>query len=218
MNKRPFKLTEQMIKIWKACVIDYLNRTLQRASSGALVTIGELKAALLTDGVLNARYMYKGQYLVQPNFPITEALYLKSGFAKLYTIDPDTGKEILYYVWEPDSVIIMYAAFMEQLPNHKYYIRLLTDCELVSISNFSMTGIYEVHSIAYKLTSKILCDKTERRMQQTTILSMTDKRRRYCVFKKEFPRLDEVLTIKEIGGFINVDESTVRLARSICPE
>lgn len=208
MAKKPFKLTDEMIRCWKECTIAYLEKLLDKP-------LGPLANTLMQERALTARFRKKGHYLLEPDQPVLDAHYLKKGFVKLYTIDPDTGKEKLFYAWEAGSIVVLYKAFREKLSNDKFYIRLMTDCELVSITRFWMDEVYNTHPTAHLLTEKMLGLKTERRMAQTDILTMIDKKRRYLTFRRKFPQLAEVMTVAEICGFINVTESTIREAKKI---
>jgi hypothetical protein len=215
MKKKPFKLTEQLIKIWKDAVITYLKGLYSNFPK-------ELEEMLLLPDVLNPVYKYRGELLLQPGIKVTKAYYLKKGLAKLYSIDGETGFPKLFYIWDAASIVVLYKAFREKLPNDEFYIELMEDSELVSISNFWMDDVYEAHPVAHELTGKILSMKTERRMLQTDILTMVDKKRRYCAFKKKFPELFEEgkprLSNEEICAFINISESTLLESRKICPD
>jgi hypothetical protein len=214
MRKKPFKLTEQRKHELKAATVDYLKGISPRPING-------LEQALMAPGALSPRPMRKGSLLLQPHMMANEAFFLL-GFAKLYSIDPDKGEELIFFIWEPGTIVVMFKEFKEKLPMGDYYIELMTDAELVSITNFCMEGIYEQHSVAYELTEKILTMKTERSMKQVELLLMTDKKRRYCVFKDKFPGLFVDgkcrLSNAEICGFLGITESTLKEARKLCPD
>jgi hypothetical protein len=77
MKRKLFKLTEQMIEIWKQCVIDYLTQLYGKP-------LGELVEALLAPGALTPKFRPKGYILQEPESLVFEAHYLKCGLAKLY--------------------------------------------------------------------------------------------------------------------------------------
>jgi CRP-like cAMP-binding protein len=215
MIKKPFKLTEAQILEWKQSVVDYLRSLLPES-----ISMGELALVLMS--TLKPHFKRKGYLLLQPDMLMTEAHYLRKGLIKLYCIDAATGEERIGYIWEAGSIVVLLKAFRERLPNEVYYIELMEDSELVSISNFCMDDIYGEHTVAHELTQRILGLKWERKLLQTEILLMVDKKMRYCVFKQKFPEFFEDgksrLSNKEIYGFIGITKSTLTDARLLCPD
>jgi hypothetical protein len=214
MRKKPFKLTEQRKHELKTATVDYLR--------GLHSPINELEYALMAPRALAARFRVAGTILLEPESMVSEAHYLHSGLAILYSIDALTGDPKLLYVWEEKTIIVLYEEFKEKLPSGEYYIELIEDSELVSITNFCMDAIYDKHTVAYLLTQKILNMQTKRRFMQTDILLMVDKKLRYCVLKRTFPGLFTDgkcrLSNDQICGFIGIKESTLLEARKVCPD
>ncbi|ACU03301.1 Crp/Fnr family transcriptional regulator [Pedobacter heparinus] len=200
--KKLSKLTDQMIILWKQCVIDYLERLYGKP-------LKELAEALLMPGALTPRYRRKGYILQYQDMPVFEAHYLKSGLVKLYSIDAQSGAEKIFYIWEPDSVIVMYEEFRENLPSGDYFIELITDCELVSITNMCMEGIYEQHPAAHDLTHKITSQQKRRNWQQMNILLTPAKSNRFAMFEQRFPGLRGKLSNDEICSFIGIGVATL---------
>ena len=196
-----------MIKIWKECVIDYLTRLYGKP-------LGDLVTALMTPGALTPRPRSKGYILQEPGALVFEAHYLKTGLAKLYSIDERTGAEKIFYIWEEDSIIVMYKEFRESLPSDDYFIELIEDSELVSITNFCMEGIYEQHTVAHHLTNLILAEKKKRMMAQMNILLTPSKSNRFTLFEEKFPGLKGRLSNDEVCGFIGVSPSTLNNSKN----
>ena len=214
MKKLPLKLTEEMIKIWKQCVIDYLTKLYGKPIPG-------LAEALMEPGVLEPMFKYKGEFLLKPGEKVMHAWYLKKGMAKLFTYD-EHGEAKIFYIWNADSIIVLYKAFRERLPSQDCYIQLMEDSELVSITSMSMDDIYAEHTAAHELTTKILYMKTEQRDLLTGILKMTDKLRRYCVLKQKFSWLFVNgkcrLSNEEICSLIDISITCLKRAKKICPD
>jgi len=204
MKKLPLKLTEEMIKIWKQCVIDYLQGLLGRP-------LGPLETALLLPGVLKPSYKDKGSFLLIPYMNATEAHYLKKGSAKLYVI-AENGKQKIFYIWKENEIIVLHKSFRERLPNDRYYIEMMEDSEVVSITNFCMDSIYAEHITAHDLTQKIVNLKTERRIDQLDML-LTEKSDRYTIFVERFPDFYLRMSNEEICGFIGINETTLKESR-----
>lgn len=202
MKKQPFKLTEQLIKLWKECVIAYLQKLYGKP-------LGDLENALMAPGVLIPRYKPRHSFLLEPNTPVTEAHYLKSGMAKLYAYDDKSGQPKIFYIWEPGSIIVLYKEFRENLPHADYYIELTEDSEVISITSFCMEEIYEVHSVAYLLTQKILGEMKKRMLLQMDILLTPAKSDRYALFEDRFPGLRGRLSNEEVCGFIGISMATL---------
>jgi hypothetical protein len=208
MKKRLTKLTEEMIQQWKTCVIDYLERLLMGKP------LPELAQALLAPRALTPRPKPKGYMLQEPDSPVFEAHYLKNGLAKLYSIDEQSGAQKIFYIWEADSIIVMYEEFKEDLPSGDYYIELMEDSELVTITNFCMAGIYAQHSAAHDLTHKIINEQKRRMLQQTNILLTPTKSNRYAMLWTMFPGLRGRLSNEEICGFIGIGHATLVNSKS----
>ena len=210
-RRRIVPLSPEMILTWKLSCVAYLRQLYGKP-------IAELEAALMASGVLTPRKRLKGYLLLEPGMLVSEAYYLRAGLVKLYSVDARSGEEKILYFWEADSIIVLHRAFIEKLPNEEFYIEVMEDSELVSVSNFCMDDIYGEHTVAHELTQKILNLKTERRLLQTEILLMVDKKLRYCVFKQKFPELKGRLSNGEICGFIGITESTLTEARKLYPD
>lgn len=209
-KRRIVPLSPEMCTVWKQSCVDYLKRLYGKP-------MPELEAALMTPGVLIPRERLKGYLLLEPGMLVSEAYYLRTGLVKLYNIDARSGEEKILYFWEADSIIVLHKAFTEKLPNEEFYIEVIEDSELVSVSNFCMDDIYGEHTVAHELTQKILNLKTERRLLQTDILLMVDKKLRYKILKEKFPALKGRLSNVEICGFIGITESTLTEARKLYP-
>lgn len=201
MKKKLFKLTEQRKHELKQATVDYLR--------GLHSEINELEYALMAPGALTARFRVAGTMLLEPESLVSEAHYLHSGLAILYTIDARSGLMKIFYIWEENSVIVLYEEFKEKLPNGDYFIMLIEDAEMVSISNFCMDNIYDKHTVAYLLTQKIINEQTSRRMMQTDILLMESKAARQEAFEQKFPNLKGRLTWDQKCAFLGVKRSTL---------
>ncbi len=199
-------LTDEMILQWKQSTVDYL-KTLYKKP------LNELEYALMSPGFLKPQFKFKGTLLLEPDMPVNQAWYLRKGLAILYVIDPNAAFQGIYYIWDTDSIIVLYQEFIEQLPNRAFYIELIEDCELVSVSSPTMGGIYKEHTVAHVLTGKILNEQTERRMMQTEILMMP-KLDRLAVFEEKFPKLRGRLTNDQICAFIGIKPSTLTYSRN----
>lgn len=210
MKKQPLILTDVMILEWKRSTVDYLKALYGRP-------LNELEMALMTPGVLVPFFSEKGTKLVRPGLPVNQAYYLRKGLVKLYYYD-DNGAEQILYIWNAGSIVVLFKTFREKLPNVEFYIALMEDSELVSVSSLDMDGIYKEHTVAYELTQKILGLKTDRRTLHTRILQMVDKKQRYCKFKKLFPELfwEGVcrLTNEEICNFIGISMATLTISKN----
>jgi|GEM_PF-1295731 len=214
MKKLPFQLTEELIRTWKQCVIDYLTKLYGKPIPG-------LAEALMEPGVLEPMYAYKGEFLLKPGQKAMKAYYLKKGRAKLYYYN-ESAEQIICYIWEADSIIVMYKKFRKKLPNGRYYIEMMEDSELVAVTNLDMDGIYAEHTVAHDLTTTILSMKADRRNKHLEILQMKDKKRRYCRFKELFPGLfansEYRLSAEEICSFIDISTTCLKAAKKICAD
>lgn len=201
MRKKPFKLTEQRKHELKEATVNYLR--------GLHSPINELEYALMAPGALNPRPRLSGTILLEPESMVSEAHYLHNGLAILYTIDAHSGLMKIFYIWEEDSIVVLYEEFKEKLPNGDYYIMLIEDAEMVSISNFCMDNIYDQHMVAYLLTQKIINEQISRRMMHTDILLMESKTARLAAFERKFPNLKGRLTWEQKCAFLGVKKSTL---------
>nr|WP_294871240.1 Crp/Fnr family transcriptional regulator [uncultured Pedobacter sp.] len=207
MKKRKLiVLTDEMILLWKQSTIDYL-KTL------SVKPLNKLELTLMLPGYLRPQFKLKGSILLEPGMLINEAWYLRKGLAILYTIEPKTGLMSIYYIWEANSIIVLHDAFVEQVLNQEFYIELIEDCELVGISNLTMSEIYEEERVVHVLIQKILNLQTERMMMQLEIL-MLPKTERPDAFTAMFPGLRGRLSNGEVCGFTGIKLSTLGYTRS----
>nr|WP_068892538.1 hypothetical protein [Pedobacter panaciterrae] len=209
MARRSFKpIDEQMSFEWRQATVDYLKSLIK----GIL----DLEAALMQPGTLKPSYGGKKDFLLIPGKPAWEAHFLKTGLAKLFTIDEKTGKETILYLWKEGEIIVLHKQFVERLPNEDLYIQLIEDAELVTITNFRMDDIYDDHGVARDLTIMILNAQIERREEQMKILMMTEKCNRYCAFKKVFDKFWFRLGNEDICAFLGINLSTLKESKKNC--
>jgi hypothetical protein len=205
-KRKPIVLTDEMILQWKQSTVGYL-----KGLYGA--PLNELEFALMSPGYLRPQFKRKGSFLLEPGMLVDEAWYLRKGLAILYGFDRKTESMNIYYIWEADSIIVLYKEFIEQLPNEAFYIELVEDCELVGVSNPTMSGIYKEHTVAHVLTQRILSKQIERRTTQCEILMMPKLERREA-FEERFPNLRGRLSIEQICAFIGIKPSTYGYAKN----
>lgn len=205
-KRKPIVLTEEMVLQWKKSTVDYL-----KGLYGA--PLNELEYALMSQGYLRPQFKRKESFLLEPGMLVNEAWYLRKGLAILYGFERKTESMNIYYIWEADSIIVLYEEFIKQLPNKAFYIELVEDCELVGVSNLTMSGIYEEHTVAHVLTQSILSKQIERRTIQCEILMMPKLDRRKA-FEKRFPDLRGRLSIEQICAFIGIKPSTYGYAKN----
>lgn len=214
MKKRPFKFNEEIISKWKESCLSYLKTYTQTTSDDPI-------AGLFSGMQLIPKFCLKGYKLLEPNVQAAEAFYLKKGSAKLYNIDGRTGEEKIKYIWTGESIIAIFAELVDNKPNEEFYISLMEDSELVSISHFFKADAYKEHTVAFVITQKLMSFKTHKRMLHIDILQMVDKKMRYVELKKKFsdfffPSLR--LSNAEICGFIEISETTLKQARRMDPD
>jgi CRP-like cAMP-binding protein len=209
MARRNFKrIDEQMAYEWRQATVDYLKSLIH----GIL----ELETALMEPGILKPSYGRRNDFLLIPGKPAWEAHFLKTGLAKLFTIDEKTGKEIILYLWKEGEIIVLHKQFVERLPNEDLYIQLIEDAELVTITNFRMDDIYNEHDVASDLTIMILNLQIARREEQMKILMVTEKGNRYCEFKKVFDKIWYRLGNEDTCAFLGINLSTLKESKKSC--
>ncbi len=164
--------------------------------------------------------LFEGELLLRPGMFVDKAYYLKKGLVKMYYYNEE-GQVVLIHIWDAGSIVVLFRKFKINARNHKYYMEAIEDSELVAISSVTMGMIYQKHSYAQELTDQILGIKRMRMEQQTEILQMTDKKRRYVRLKQLFPEFllegEWRLSNEEICAFINVSESTLADAKLAYP-
>lgn len=159
--------------------------------------------------MLRPHYKPNKHMLLDPDMRHNDAIFLRTGLAKLYIINVVTGKQQILYVWIEGEIIVLHKIFRNRLENTRYYIQLIEDAELVSISNDCMDKIYAAYPTAERLTTDILDETNERRMKQLEILSTVDKSCRREMFELLFPEFCYRLSNSDMCAFIGVTESTL---------
>lgn len=148
-------IDEATAYLWKKETVDYL-KTMQAVPE-------PMEADLMM--MLRPHYKFGGHLLLEPDMYHTDALYLKVGMVKLYLLDAASGKQQIIHVWIAGEIITLHRMFVKRLLNTKYYIEVIEDAELVSISNDCMDRIYKDYPAADKLTVDILDEKHEKRLK-----------------------------------------------------
>lgn len=206
-TRKMIRITSEMGLVWKQSCVGYLEELEEKP-------LPELSRALMLPGALTPRFRAKRHILLEPEAMVNEAHYLRNGLAKLYSIDPKTGDEKIFHIWEPNSIIVLYQEFRQNLPNADYYIELVADSELVTITNFCMEGIYDAFPVAHSLTQKIITIKKKRMLMQMDILLTSSKSDRLALFYEKFPGLRAKLSNDEICAFIGISPATLSSSKS----
>ena len=151
----------------------------------------------------------KGHFLLEPEMKHSEASYLRSGIVKLFVLDK-RGRIQNMHVWLPGEIIVLFKYFKKRLLNTKYYLSVIANAELVSISIDNMEYIYEQYAAhAYMLTTEVLAEKSDKRMKLLEIVGSLDKEARPAMFDELFPELRHILTNGERIALLGIGESTL---------
>ena len=203
--KRPFikPIDEATSFLWKSDVVAALKKMepVPRQMEADLITM------------LRPHYKPKGHLLLEPDMYHTDAIYMRIGMVKLYLLDAKSGKQQIIHVWMAGEIITLHRMFIKRLLNTKYYIEIIEDAELVSISNDCMDRIYKDYPAADKLTVDILDEKHEKRLKQQEILSIECKGDRYERFVELFPELVNRLGNEDMCAFLGVSDPTLLRAK-----
>ena len=139
-------IDEATAYLWKKETVDYLK--------GMEEVPEQMEADLMR--MLRPHYKAAGHLLLEPLIHHNDAVYLRKGLVKLYLLDADSGKQQIMHIWVPGEIIVLYKMFRRRLLNIKFYIEVISDAQLVSISNDGMDVIYKAYPAAEKLTLNIL--------------------------------------------------------------
>jgi len=205
MKTNKVKLDPEKILEMKRATVAYLETLYDKVPE-------ELKAQLMLPGVLNASCGAKKTFLLEPGMDASKAYYLHKGLAILYTMSRKKGKKKIFYIWREGEIIVLLKAFRDRLKNKDFYIQLIENSELVSITNLCMDDIYQQHIAAHELTRRINDLKTERRVRQLDIL-MEEKQDRYVLFVSLFPDLYNRLTGEQTCGFIGINPTMLKISK-----
>ena len=204
MPKQTIKLIDgATAHLWKQENIAYL-RTLHEVPES-------LEEELMR--VLRPHYKPKGHLLLEEHTQHTEATFLRSGLVKLFLVNSVTNKEQILHIWTPGHIIVLYQLFRERELNQKYFIKVISPAELVSVGIDQMDKIYSNHPAAEILTVDILSDKSVSRIKLLEILGF-DKKERYSRFVRLFPELVGLLGNDDLCAFLGVCEATLIESRS----
>jgi len=196
-------IDEAMAYLWKKDTVDYL-KTMQQLPEPMVADLMKM---------LRPHYKFSGHLLLEPDMYHTDALYMRVGMAKLYLLDAKSGKQQIIHIWVAGEIILLHRMFIKRLQNTKFYIEMIEDAELVSISNDCMDRIYKDYPAADKLTVDILDEKHEKRLKHQEILSIEYKGDRYGRFVVLFPELVNRLGNEDMCAFLGVSEPTLLRAK-----
>lgn len=188
---------------WKKETVDLLNKIRPVPPQMAVDLIERLRPHIKN----------KGHLLLEPNQSHTEATHIRKGMVKLYVINPRTGKKQTLHIWIENDFVVLYDYFINKVPNMIYYLEVLEDAELISISNISMEYIYNIYPLAFELTTIILSGKSDRKTRLMLILSTQDKKVRLKMLHDLFPEYRGRLSVEEQCQFVGICESTFGRAR-----
>ncbi|RZK68734.1 MAG: Crp/Fnr family transcriptional regulator [Pedobacter sp.] len=194
-------IDEATAYLWKTEVIDSLN------------VLGGIPVAQPMEDDLRSRLKahakLKGHFLLEPDMKHSEASYLRSGIVKLFVLDK-RGRVQNMHVWVPGEIIVLFKYFKKRLLNTRYYLSVIANAEMVSISIDSMDFIYATYPAhAYMLTTEVLAEKSDKRMKLLEIVGSLDKEARPAMFDELFPELRNKLNNGERIALLGIGESTL---------
>ncbi len=160
---------------------------------------------------LNIDKIKKGDYFIQNGKICRKIAYINEGLFRIYYIKD--GIEINTCFCKENSITSSFESFVNNIPS-KEFIQAIENSTLVTISNDSLSKLYEL-SPKWQAVSRLLTEKECLRLSnRATSLSFETAKEKYQYLLTYQPEIIQRVSIQDIASYIGVSRETLSRIRS----
>ncbi len=153
----------------------------------------------------------KGDYLVTAGKTCDRIAYINEGLFRIYYLKD--GIEVNTCFCRENSITSSFESFVNKIPS-KEYIQAIENSTLVTISNDSLSKLYELNP-KWQSVSRLLTEKECLRLSsRATSLSFETAKEKYQNLLASQPEIIQRVSIQDIASYIGVSRETLSRIRS----
>ncbi len=153
----------------------------------------------------------KGDYLVTAGKTCDRIAYINEGLFRIYYLKD--GIEVNICFCRENSITSSFESFVNKIPS-KEYIQAIENSTLVTISNDSLSKLYELNP-KWQSVSRLLTEKECLRLSsRATSLSFEPAKEKYQNLLLYQPEIIQRVSIQDIASYIGVSRETLSRIRS----
>lgn len=144
----------------------------------------------------------KGEYFIEDGTVARSIGFLTDGVIRAFYRNIE-GVEYNKHFFTANTFMAAYSSLITQLPN-LINLQAITDCTLLIANYKAIVQLYEQHHdlerFSRKLSESFFVSKEQREVQIVTL----DADKRYLIFKKEFPGLEQLIPQYHIASYLGI--------------
>lgn len=126
--------------------------------------------------------------------------YLENGFARTYYFD-QTGKEHTLTFYTSNDIIFSYKGFWKE--NTDYYLEVLTESKLLSLTYESLIKLIDQFPETWKLISIFTRQRYYLDLYKSRLMTWSAEER-YSQFRKASPEIFRIASVRLIASYLNM--------------
>ncbi len=160
------------------------------------------------------RHLKAKEYFLKEGDICREIAFVNKGVLRMYYLSPE-GKEINTMFFFEHDFMTAYQSLLLQQPG-RYFIRALTDCEVITVAYPTLQHAYE-HSHLWNKFGRLIAERSyiisEKRTESLLFYSAEE---RYLNLVRTYPRVFEQVPLYHIASYLGIErESLSRLRKRL---
>ncbi len=160
---------------------------------------------------VRTRDLAKGALLLTQGSVPRDIWYLKSGGARVYRHDPQSGGELTIWFWKNELVLPL-DGIQGQLPSTTN-IALLEPATVISLSHVHLKYLPQLFPEYHSISQAILETLTRNLSEHLDLIQHTDSAERYQLTLERNHQLFQKSSLKDIASYLGMSISTIKHLR-----
>jgi len=152
--------------------------------------------------IFSEKTLLKGEFFIEENQVATQIGFLQEGVIRAFYRSRE-GVEYNKHFFVSPCFIGGYASLITGVPN-QIIQQALSDCRILTANFSNFTDLYKEHPdierVARKLAEIFFVQKEQREIE----IVLLDADRRYSLFQKQFPQLEQQIPQYHIASYLGV--------------
>lgn len=165
-------------------------------------------------GLFAPRFLKKGEYYITEGEIATEIGFLESGIMRAFYRTNEAVEYNKHFFLNP-CFIGGYSSLITKTPN-QIYQQALTDCNILTAIYSDVQALYPKHPDIER-AARILAEQFFAQKEQKEIeIVLLDADKRYSIFQKEFPQLEQLIPQYHIASYLGITPTQLsRIRRKV---
>jgi len=144
----------------------------------------------------------KGDYFIKEGEMANRIGFLNNGVIRAFYRNND-GIEYNKHFFTANNLVAGYSSLITKEPN-KINQQALTDCQLLTANYYDIVKLYESNQDFERFGRKLAEIFFVHKEQREIDIVMLDADKRYLIFQKEFPTLEQLIPQYQIASYLGI--------------